>query len=66
MLKQQETAMSIEVTSAELIQAKRAVLVMNDLSKLAMRVTAKSMPLEVKQDILALTKLIKKLDAVAK
>jgi hypothetical protein len=58
--------MSIEVTSAELIQAKRAVLVMNDLSKLAMRVTAKSMPLEVKQDILALTKLIKKLDAVAK
>jgi hypothetical protein len=65
MLKQ-ETAMSIEVTSAELIQAKRAVLVMNDMTKLALSMASKTMPLEVKQDILALTKLLKKLDAVAK
>jgi hypothetical protein len=56
----------IEVTHDELIQAKRAVLVMNEFSKIAFRVTNKVMPMEVKQDILALTKLLKKLDAVAK
>lgn len=56
----------IEVTNDELIQAKRAVLVMNDMSKVAFRVTNKVMPVEVKKDILALTKLLKKLDAVAK
>ena len=58
--------MSIKVTSTELIQAKRAVLVMNDMTKLALSMASKTMPLEVNQDILALTKLLKKLDAVAK
>lgn len=58
--------MSIKVTSAELIQAKRAVLVMNDMTKLALSMASKTMPLEVKQDILALTKLLKKLDPIAK
>lgn len=58
--------MSIEVTSAELIQAKRAVLMMNDMTKLALSMASKTMPLEVKQDILALTKLLKKLDPIAK
>lgn len=58
--------MSIEVTSAELIQAKRAVLVMNDMTKLALSMASKTMPLEVKQDILVLTKLLKKLDPIAK
>lgn len=56
----------IDITKAELIQAKRAVLVMSDLAKLAFEMTKKSEPLEVKQDKTALIKILKKLDEVAK
>lgn len=56
----------IKITKAELTQAKRALLVLNDLAKLALEMTNKSEPLEVKQDRLALVNLLKRLDAVAK
>lgn len=59
----------IDITKAELIQAKRAVLVMKELSDLALSLalkSAKAVPIELNQDQLVLVRLLNKLDAVAK
>lgn len=62
-------AESVEITKAELIQAKRAVLVMREMSNLALSMApkaAKAAPVELLLDQQVLVKLLKKLDAIAK
>jgi hypothetical protein len=53
----------IEVTADEIRIAKRAVVVLSEMSKIAVEVSGKSEPVEIKSDRLALIRLIRKIEA---
>jgi hypothetical protein len=59
-------AMQIEITGAELIQAKRAVVVLSEMAKVAIVVGKTELPLEMKRDVLVLIKILRKLENIAK
>lgn len=54
---------SIDVTADEIHVAKRALVVLSEMSKIAVDVTGNPEPLAIKSDRLALVKLIRKLEA---
>ena len=55
---------TVEITKEELNRAKRATFVLAECFKAAMG--GKQAPLELREDMLALTKALRKLEAVAK
>lgn len=57
------TKSTIDVTADEIMIAKRAVVVLSEMSSIAVKVSGKPEPVEIKQDRLALIKLIRKLEA---
>jgi hypothetical protein len=55
----------MQVTKHELIQSKRAVLVLKDLADVAVKFAEREFPLEAKQDLQVLIKVLKRLEAEA-
>ena len=55
----------MQVTKQELIQSKRAVLVLKDLADVAVKFAEREFPLEAKQDLQVLIKVLKRLEAEA-
>jgi len=55
----------MQITKDELLKCKRAVLVLNDLAKLALELAKKDEPVEVKQDRVVLLQVLKRLEKIA-
>lgn len=55
----------MQVTKHELIQSKRAVLVLKDLADVAVKFAEREFPLEAKKDLQVLIKVLKRLEAEA-
>lgn len=53
------------ITKGDLTRCKRAVVVLAEISKASMQATKLQAPLELKEDMLALTKLLRRLESIA-
>lgn len=55
----------MQITKDELTRCKRAVLVLNDLAKLALELANTAEPIEVQQDRVVLLQVLKRLERIA-
>lgn len=54
----------MRITQAELVKCKRAVLVLNEIAQLSMRLSKSEEPIEAKTDLLALIRVLKRLEFI--